>query len=149
MERECIDLKTFVESDEGIIIEFHIIHFEALILGSVKPRDIVWPKLRSNSIFGTKVDSKCCPMCFKLTCTNEPNCVECILCKLWVRSEPRTSCVKCWTDEDLEDLSPDENFYYCTCIDKLIELQKSAKETCSIKNIINCLRSFNLDGVSI
>ena len=64
-------------------------------------------------------------------------------------SHKGTSCVKYWTDEDLEDLSIDENFYCCSCIDKLIDFQRSTKELSCIKNIINCLQSFNLSGVSI
>ena len=88
-------------------------------------------------------------MCDKLTYTEELNCVECSLCKLWVHSYKGISCIKYWTDEDLEYLDEDENFYCCTCIDKLLVFQRSTGEDSSIENIVNCLHSFNLDGITI
>ena len=100
-------------------------------------------------MFNSDSNEKCCPICKKLTYTDEPNCIECILCKLCVHSHKGTSCVKHWTDEDLEDLDKDDNFYCCTCIDKLLAFQRSTGEDSSIENVMNCLRSFNLDGITI
>ena len=34
MERECIDLHEFIERNEGVVVEFHMIHYQALILDS-------------------------------------------------------------------------------------------------------------------
>ena len=147
MEREHYDLKEFIDSKEGIIIEFHATHHQAIAHG--KARDIIWPELESDSIFGTKEDKKCCAMCHKLTYADEPNCAECVLCKLWIHSHEGTTCLKHWTENELNDLSEEDNFYCCTCIDKLLAFQRSTGEESAIENIINCLRSFNLKDVTI
>ena len=67
MKREYIDLKQFIERDEGIVVEFYTIHYDALILQSVKPRELVWPKLESHNIFESESNEKYYPMCNKLT----------------------------------------------------------------------------------
>ena len=97
---------------------------------------MVLPELYSHTIFQSDCNKKCYPVRNKLSCTDESNCFN-------------SSCLKCWTDEDMEDLEENNNSYYCTCIDKLISFQKSNREDCSIESIINYPCSFNLDGVSI
>ena len=35
------------------------------------------------------------------------------------------------------------------CIDTLISYQKSRNEECNIDNLLNCLRSFNLEDIEV
>ena len=135
-----INLKKFIESSEGIIIQFCTIHYQAIVLLSKKSQDMIQRKLDSHTMFQSDYDKKCCPPCNKLICIDEPNCVEHVLHELWVHYNIEVSCLKHQADEDVEDLDESDDFYCCTCIDKLILFQKTTKEDCSIESIINCLR---------
>ena len=73
MEQECVDLKKFMQSGKGIIIEFYSIHYQVIMLLSEKPQDMVWLELYSCTMFQSDCDEKCYPMRNKLTYAYESN----------------------------------------------------------------------------
>ena len=77
--------------------------------------------------------------------------MNCILFDLWVHSSNDSQCLKYWKDIDVNLIEDDEDMhYYCPmCIDTLISYQKSTKEEFNVDNLLNCLRSFDLEGVEI
>ena len=58
---------------------------------------------------------------------------------------------KNWKNIDIESIEDNENInYLCPmCIDTLIAYHKGTREECNIDSLLNCLRSFNIEGVEI
>ena len=60
-------------------------------------------------------------------------------------------CRKYWENIDIDSIKDNKNInYYCPiCIDTLISFQKGTREECNIDSLLNCLHSFNIEGVEI
>ena len=89
-------------------------------------------------------------MCNKLTYNQEAT-VYCCLCHLWVHCDDDSSCRKYWKDIDIDAIEDNDKInYYCpVCIDALISYHKGTREECNVDSLLNCLRSFNLEGIGI
>ena len=150
MTREYFNIPELIKEDKLFVIQFYSAHYEGLRLTSAPSREITWPAIESHNIFHPSVDKTLCPMCDLITCTDEPS-MNCILCDLWVHSSNDSQCLKYWKDIDVNLIEDDEDmhYYFPMCIDTLISYQKSTKEECNVDNLLNCLRSFNLEGVEI
>ena len=148
--REYIDVAEMIMNEELIVIEFYGLHYDPVILPSIDTRHPVWSRIESHNIFYPTVDTKLCPVCNKLTYTDEPT-IQCVLCELWVHCQAGEPCMKYWSDIDIDEIVDNESMhYYCpACVDTLISYQKTTKEKCTVDSLINCLRSFNLEGVDV
>jgi len=150
MTREYIDIPLLIKENKLFLVQFYGAHYEGLRLGCCPEREIEWPSIESHNIFHPSVDKKLCPMCDLLTYTKEPS-IHCVLCKLWVHCADGSPCLKYWKDIDIDYIedNKDVNYYCPVCVDALISYQKSTSEDCTLDNLLNCLRSFNLEGVEI
>ena len=144
--REDVNIKKLVEDKEAIIVQFKDIHYQAICLEDEGSHEYEWPMLESHNIFTTNVNHKLCPICNKLTYSKRPS-ADCILSELWVHCDEDSDCLKYW--EDIDVTTMETNFYCSVCLDKLVSFQRSIGEVCCIDSIINCLHSFNLEGVDI
>ena len=68
-----------------------------------------------------------------------------------MRSCGDSPCLKCWKDADVNHIEDDDGIHRCcpARVDTLMSCQKSTKEECNVDNLLDCLRSFNLEGVEI
>ena len=76
---------------------------------------------------------------------------RCVLCKLWVHCSENSPCLKYWNEVDIDTIEDyeDVNYYCPVCIDTLVSYHKTSGEECNVDNLLNCLRSFNLEGVEL
>lgn len=125
-------------------------YYEGLLLKDAPTKEPAWPSTESHNMFHPSVDKKVCPMCDKLSYSEEPA-ICCCLCHLWVHCEDGVSCRKYWENIDIDSIEDKENINcYCpACIDALISFHKGTREECNIDSLLNCLRSFNIEGVEI
>ena len=89
-------------------------------------------------------------MCNKLSFSEEPV-IYWYLCHLWAHCEDGILRRKYWENIDINSIEDNENVnYYCPiCINTLISFQKGTREECNIDSLLNCLRSFNIEGFEI
>ena len=151
MTREHIDIPDLLRQEKVFAMQFYSTHEEGLKLLDSPSREPLWPGVESHNMFHPLVDKKLCPMCNLLTYAKEPS-GFCFLCDLWVHFPYDDSpCMKYWKHIGIKAIEGNDNInYYCpVCIVTLISYHKSKKEECTIDILLNCLRSFNLEGVEV
>ena len=150
MTREYINIPELIENEKLIAIQYYGSHYEGLLHNNTLSREPTWPSIESHNIFHPSVDKKLCPMCNKLSYTKDAT-IYCSLCQLWVHCDDNILCRKYWSNIEIESIEDNENVnYYCPiCIDSLIAFHKGTREYTDIDSLLNCLRSFNIEGVDI
>ena len=150
MNRVYINIRELIKKDELIAMQFYGIHYEGLLLKDAPAKEPTWPSTESHNIFHPSVDKKICLICNKLSYTEEPT-IYCYLYHLQVHCEDGILCWKYQENIDIDSIEDNENinYYYPICIDTLISFHKGTREEYNIDSLLNCLCSFNIEGVKI
>ena len=151
MTREYADIPDLIRQEKIFATQFYGAHHEGFKLLNSPSRESSWPEVESHNAFHPLVNKKLCPMCNLLTYTKEPS-VFCCLCNLWVHHPYDDSPhMKYSKHIDIKAIKDNNNIdYYCpVCVDMLMPYHKSTKEEFTIDTLLNCLQSFNLEGVEV
>ena len=81
MNRVHINILELIKNNELIAVQFYGIHCEGLLVKDTSAKEPAWSLTESHDIFYPSVDKKICPMCDKLSFSEEPA-IYCCLCHL-------------------------------------------------------------------